>query len=93
MAELEELLELLPDNTTGEIDAADLREIVTALWEKIEALPISGGDDGEVTVEGVALNVRNPSDGASTLTLTSFDGTVHTISVSNDGDIVVAPPE
>lgn len=33
MATLAELLALLPDNTTGEIDAADMREIVTALWE------------------------------------------------------------
>jgi Ca2+-binding EF-hand superfamily protein len=29
---LEELLALLPDNTTGEISAADMRTIVTELW-------------------------------------------------------------
>lgn len=34
MATLAELLALLPDNTTGEIDAADMREIVTELWNK-----------------------------------------------------------
>lgn len=32
MATLAELLALLPDNTTGEIDAVDLRTIVTELW-------------------------------------------------------------
>ena len=31
---LDEMLALLPDNTTGEIDAADLRAIVTDLFEK-----------------------------------------------------------
>jgi Uncharacterized conserved protein (DUF2190) len=34
MATLAELLALLPDNTTGEIDAADMREIVTELWNR-----------------------------------------------------------
>lgn len=30
---LDDLLALLPDNTTGEIDAADLRDVVSALWD------------------------------------------------------------
>lgn len=30
---LDELLALLPDNSTGAIDAADLREVVTGLWD------------------------------------------------------------
>lgn len=34
MATLAELLALLPDNTTGEIDAADMRMIVTELWNQ-----------------------------------------------------------
>ena len=34
---LEELLALLPDNTTGEIDAADLRTVVTELFNKTAA--------------------------------------------------------
>lgn len=38
MATLEELLALLPDNSTGEISAADLREIVTQQWANDEAL-------------------------------------------------------
>ena len=36
--DLDDLLALLPDNNTGSIDASDLRTIVTALWNKIEAL-------------------------------------------------------
>lgn len=31
---LDDLLDLLPDNTAGAIDAADLREIVSVLWAK-----------------------------------------------------------
>lgn len=31
---LEELLSLLPDNTTGQIGAGDMRAIVSALWAK-----------------------------------------------------------
>lgn len=34
MATLDELLALLPDNTSGLIDASDLREIVTVLWQR-----------------------------------------------------------
>lgn len=32
MTVLDDLLALLPDNTAGEISAADMREIVTELW-------------------------------------------------------------
>ena len=35
---LEELLALLPDNTTGQITAADLRAVVTELYNRIVAL-------------------------------------------------------
>ena len=31
---LDDLLALLPDNTTGDIDAADLREVVSALYAR-----------------------------------------------------------
>ncbi len=34
MTTLNDLLALLPDNNTGDIDASDLRAIVTALWER-----------------------------------------------------------
>ena len=36
MATLDELLALLPDNTTGEISAEDMREVVTGLWDETE---------------------------------------------------------
>lgn len=35
---LEEMLALLPDNSTGEIDAVDLRTIVTGLWDNDQAV-------------------------------------------------------
>lgn len=35
---LDEMLALLPDNTTGQISAADLREVVTGLFEYITAV-------------------------------------------------------
>jgi hypothetical protein len=35
---LEELLALLPDNTTGDIDAADMRTVVTELYNANLAL-------------------------------------------------------
>jgi hypothetical protein len=34
---LDDLLALLPDNDTGAIDAADLRTIVTELWQQTAA--------------------------------------------------------
>ena len=56
MTTLDDLLALLPDNTTGEISAADLRTVVTGLWNhgwignsyayswttSTSALPVSG---------------------------------------------------
>lgn len=43
MATLQEILDLLPDNDTGAIDAADVRAAVTALWHRTDATdPIEG---------------------------------------------------
>lgn len=59
---LDELLALLPDNNTGAIDAADLRTIVTELWNdgaKIEArvsaleVDSGGGSDSSISVSGI----------------------------------------
>lgn len=47
MATLAEILALLPDNTTGDIDAADVRAAVTALW---------GRTDGTDPVEATLLD-------------------------------------
>lgn len=40
---LAEMLALLPDNDTGEIDAADLRTIVTELDARLTALETPAG--------------------------------------------------
>lgn len=52
MATLAELLALLPDNTTGEISAADLRAVITGVWD--EAATATAALQGEVT----ALDAR-----------------------------------
>src|SRR5262245_60262982 len=51
---LDELLALLPDNTTGEIDAADLRTIVTELFNKTAAVQTEADANSAsiVNVEG-----------------------------------------
>src|SRR3546814_16943416 len=48
MATLAEILALLPDNNAGEIDAADVRAAVTALW---------GRTDGTDPIEGLAFDI------------------------------------
>lgn len=45
---LQDLLDRLPDNDTGAIDAVDLREVVTALWLK-------SGAAGEVAGDGTLV--------------------------------------
>jgi hypothetical protein len=47
MATLDEILDLLPDNATGLIDAADVRAAVTALWHRT---------DGTEPIEGLYLD-------------------------------------
>ena len=37
MATLEELLALMPDNDNGEISAADMRTVITGVWDEILA--------------------------------------------------------
>lgn len=68
--DLDDLLALLPDNTTGAIDASDLRTIVTELYERIEntesrvaALEASGSSGDEYTISGVWQ--VNPTAGAT----------------------------
>ena len=51
MATLAEILDLLPDNTTGLIDAADVRDAVTALWHRT---------DGTDPIEGLLLDTAAP---------------------------------
>lgn len=51
MATLAEILDLLPDNATGAIDAADVRAAVTALWHRT---------DGTDPIEGLLLDTAAP---------------------------------
>lgn len=51
MATLAEVLELLPDNDTGQISAADVRAAVTALWHRT---------DGTDPIEGLQLDTTSP---------------------------------
>lgn len=51
MATLAEILALLPDNATGEIDAADVRAAVTALWHRT---------DGTDPIEGLLFDTTAP---------------------------------
>lgn len=51
MATLAEILDLLPDNATGAIDAADVRAAVTALWHRT---------DGTDPIEGLLLDTTAP---------------------------------
>lgn len=68
MATLAELLALLPDNTTGEIDAADMREIVTELWGEA-----TGG-----AVDSIEFNV-NATPGEHTPGTVRWDPTSETL--------------
>ena len=51
MATLQEILDLLPDNDTGAIDAADVRAAVTALWHRT---------DGTDPIEGLLFDTTAP---------------------------------
>jgi len=51
MATLAEILALLPDNATGEIDAVDVRAAVTALWNRT---------DGTDPIEGLSFDTSAP---------------------------------
>lgn len=51
MATLAEILDLLPDNDTGDISAADVRAAVTALWHRT---------DGTDPIEGLLFDTAAP---------------------------------
>jgi predicted RecA/RadA family phage recombinase len=48
MATLAQILALLPDNTTGDISAQDVRDAVTALWHRT---------DGTASIEGLQFDI------------------------------------
>ena len=43
---LASLLNLLPDNETGDISAADMRTIITSLWDTLDCVRTAGGGAG-----------------------------------------------
>jgi len=77
---LNDLLALLPDNTSGDISAADLRTITTALWNRVNAIVdrpytttnSAGPASGKLYVQGgwatpTGLELHDTSgDGAAT---------------------------
>src|SRR5262245_30769071 len=66
MSTLDDLLALLPDNTTGAIDAEDLRTIVTALWDNDAALYSTGQSELQALKARVsALEETTNTHGAS----------------------------
>lgn len=78
---LDEMLALLPDNTTGEISAADLRAIVTDLHALASAV-------GQVFPY---LWANDPSPGAGKVNVTPWDTTATFLSiaeVTDDGQAV-----
>lgn len=54
MADLQDLLDLLADNTTGDISAADMRQIVSDLWDQ---------DNGVQSVAGTLFDTSAPNPG------------------------------
>lgn len=78
MATLAEILALLPDNTTGEIGAEDVRAAITALWHRT---------DGTDPVEGTLLDVAaTPADQAGLVRWNAEHGSVEV--VTGEGPIL-----
>ncbi len=75
MATLTEILELLPDNDTGLISAADVRAAVTALWHRT---------DGTDPIEGLTFDTTAPAPAPA-------PGVVHWNSEEGTLDIDTSP--
>jgi hypothetical protein len=84
---LDELLALLPDNTTGQISAADMRTIVTDLYQAAHPLYLDRVNQGPVTLPAAASWANIPTSVAQTLTFT--DTTVAQMCISVNLDSVV----
>src|SRR5215204_1236659 len=85
---LEELLALLPDNDTGAIDAADLRTVVTELWQvantqalmfvydyATSAAPTAGKVNIEWALSATELNVSEQTGEGGMLPTALIDAT------------------
>ena len=96
---LDDLLALLPDNSTGEIDAADLRAIVTELWNvaNSQALvlvyeyvtstaPALGKVNIAWTTSATTLAVSEQTSDGGALPVAVIDGTDQNTFVLANGD-------
>lgn len=82
MATLDELLALLPDNDTGEIDAVDLRTIVTALWDRA-GTTVGGTWKYSPDTDGTPQTTFFQFDTTLPVDATRIDFNVHDVSGSN----------
>jgi hypothetical protein len=89
MATLDELLALLPDNTTGEIAPVDLRTIVTELWAQATTNPyVNSVSQGPFTLPVAAAFTALPSPGPVTGTITLDTDTTMLVIISANVDSV-----
>lgn len=69
---LEDLLALLPDNDTGEIDAADMREVTTGLWNHADETGAETNQVFAVVDSGTGYDV--PAEPPAGVTVRHFYG-------------------
>jgi 3D (Asp-Asp-Asp) domain-containing protein len=89
MPNLDDLLALLPDNSTGEISAADLRAVISGIWEegaivaaRVSALEQTGGSGtGVISITGSWGINTNPDATPGTKTVACDTGNFSTASV------------
>lgn len=81
---LEELLALLPDNNTGAIDAADLRTIVTELWNNnADADSVNEAQDTELTALDGRVDGVETENATQNTAITTLDGRVDAVEAVN----------
>lgn len=73
--DLSEMLALLPDNSTGEISAGDLRAIVTALYDR-----------GQIGQSFSYLWTTTPGPGAGKVTMTAWTTAATVVQISETTD-------
>ena len=81
---LDDLLALLPDNTTGAISAADMRTIVTELYNDANPAYINVVNQGPATLATTAAFVAVPGTTLYALTLTQADDLQFVLSLNVD---------
>ena len=81
---LDDLLALLPDNSTGEISAADMRTIVTDLYNAAHPLYLDRVNQGPVTLPAAPSWANIPTSMPQTVTFTDITVCQMCISVNLD---------